>query len=792
MDCINLLTILADNQIEYISKHGFAPGGVNGPYRNADTPVRNSAHWIITYSFLYAETQKLKYFNTAKTLADFLLSTDNYEKNNSICCRTDARFDHTNGLIGQAWVIEGLIEAARLFRKDKYYQTAMRIFRQQHFNESNSLWEVTDCDGSKGFDLTFNHQLWFAASGAMLLRYEKDTGKQQSEVIANEIQKFLSAAQEKYFNVYEDGLIVHRVNYELSEEEKLYSGQLSKEKKKKSLLKHPLRTVKKKVTDKLSRFSFTEGLEKGYHIFDLYGFALLKEEYGEHPIFHSHKLLRALEYALDSDKLLELRNSCGGEKFNKFSFGYNSPAFEYPYVATIFRDKINYDLATELLYFQMEAVFDGSSFSKNCYDAKTLDARVYELVRYLRKSEVNTFTKKDKTSVCFLTNDMGEIGGRQKVNAQICNMMAECDDLDISVLLTSPYRKALNPWYPLHSNVRLIWDGRFNRGKKDIPYKAFRFINKKICSAKSVHYLSSIYFPRKEMRDYNCFFAENPFDVIIGVGTRPSAVLTYLKNSSKKIGWMHCTYETYFKSPGAFQWHQERLYHSRLGKLDDLIVLTEQDVNTYEQILMQPKPKILTVYNPLTLKPESSHSNNGTNLIFVGRLSYNVKGLDYLIDVLKRIKEVFPAFRIIIVGDGPDREHFEQEIFKFDLQDNVLMAGQTTDVMQYYQKAAIELLTSRQEGFGLVVTEAMTCGIPVVSFATEGPSEIITNGFDGFLVEKYNVDAFAEKVILLLRDNELRNTMGKHAMERSEDFSCENILKQWRKLIVSDSVRKEE
>lgn len=98
-----------------------------------------------------------------------------------------------------------------------------------------------------------------------------------------------------------------------------------------SITENPVKVIKKKITDKLSKFSLTEGLEEGYHIFDLYGFALLKKLYGNHSIYKSDNFKAAVHYALDTNQLLKLRNSCGGEKFNKFAFGYNSPAFEYPF-----------------------------------------------------------------------------------------------------------------------------------------------------------------------------------------------------------------------------------------------------------------------------------------------------------------------------------------------------------------------------------------------------------------------------------------------------------------------------
>lgn len=380
MEAFTLIKQVADRQLLYISEHGHAQAGCNGPYKNEDTPIRNTGHWIIIYAYLWEKTKQEVYLKAVKTLAKYILNINNYGISGSIRHRTDVRFDHTNGLIGQAWTIEALITAAYVLKDKVYYKKAKELFINQQFNEQNSIWNVVDCNGEISYDLTFNHQLWFAASGSKILDYEYD------EKIDNQIKFFLNAANERLFRVYDDGLIIHTVNYQLNETEKIYIRKLNRKRKIRSLINNPFKVLKKKVFDRRQKFSFTEGLEKGYHLFDLYGFAMLKQRYGEMPIFKSEKLKMAIKYALDTDEILKLSNPCGGYMFNKFSYSYNSPAFEYPYVSLIFGredvKKNNY-----LLQKHCELLYDAKScsFTKNCDDPKTLDARIYELVYYLRE-----------------------------------------------------------------------------------------------------------------------------------------------------------------------------------------------------------------------------------------------------------------------------------------------------------------------------------------------------------------------------------------------------------------------
>lgn len=376
-----LLKSIADTELEYIKEKGHAHAGCNGPYKNKDTAVRNSGHFLIVYSYLYETTQENRYLMAAKVLCEFLLQSGNYGKSGSIEHRTDNRFDHTNGLIGQAWTIEALVEAYRLTKSEKYYEKAKQLFLNQRFNHDTRMWLVIDCDGEQSLDLTFNHQLWFAASGGMLLDVEYNS------TIDEEIKAFLEAANDEFFKVRDSGRIVHVMNYSMSEYEKERQRKVIKQYKKRTLLREPLAVLIKKFKDKLSKDSFTEGIEEGYHLFDLYGFALLYKRYSEMEIYNSPNFLKAVDYIKDRNNISCLSENCGGYPYNKFSYGYNSPAFEYPFVAKTF-SCLNESVEKELMERQCELLFDTSKGTfDSCDDPYTLNARVYELVRYLRQLE---------------------------------------------------------------------------------------------------------------------------------------------------------------------------------------------------------------------------------------------------------------------------------------------------------------------------------------------------------------------------------------------------------------------
>lgn len=385
--------------------------------------------------------------------------------------------------------------------------------------------------------------------------------------------------------------------------------------------------------------------------------------------------------------------------------------------------------------------------------------------------------------ICFVTNNIAEIGGRQRINTVVCNGLAEKEEMEISILFTSEREIAYKHMYSLDKKINILWDKELVRGKySDLNYKILRFINKKVYNSSSFDYLKKVYFPEFEIKSYENFFKKNKFDVVVGVGTRPAAIISLLKIDSKKIAWLHCSYDIYFRKKGYFQWRQEILYQRLLEQLDDIIVLTDKDVNIYQKEL---KKKPIRIYNPLSFKCDKKSALLGNKLLFVGRLDFELKGLDLLVESMKKIKMAVPDFELTVVGEGKGKKRFLEEIEKYQLSSHVIFIGQTTDVITYYQNASVVVLPSRQESFGLVVTEAMECGVPVVAYETDGPSEIIKNGENGFLIEKYNTDIFADKIIELCLNEQLRYSMAKKAIQRAQDFSLDKILEKWKQIFES-------
>lgn len=364
------LRYVAEENYNTFLRQGFATAGHNGPHGHPDTPVRNTAHYLVIYSYLYKKTKEEKYKEICDVFAAYLYEMQAQSKSGAIKCMETDRFDHLNGLIGQGWVIEGLLYYYDVFRVKKALEIATAIYQAQKYDRGLHLWHRIELDGTDiGIDPTYNHQVWFAACASKLLDY----GAVAS--LDEEIRDFLTAGAARDFRVYRDGLLYHYVNAK--------TERIKKEKMKKAI-KICLTPVKS-ISPKKFDYKY---MERAYHIFDLYGFCILMERYSDLPIFSSPSYKRAVEYAQDIKKVNEW---CGvytaiekGDMFNIFSYSYNSPAFEYPYVAAIngFGDEKEfetlYDIQVKLMY-----VKHTNMFSRNNYDIETWNARTYEMVRYL-------------------------------------------------------------------------------------------------------------------------------------------------------------------------------------------------------------------------------------------------------------------------------------------------------------------------------------------------------------------------------------------------------------------------
>jgi len=174
-------------------------------------------------------------------------------------------------------------------------------------------------------------------------------------------------------------------------------------------------------------------------------------------------------------------------------------------------------------------------------------------------------------------------------------------------------------------------------------------------------------------------------------------------------------------------------------------------------------------------------------IIGVGRLVPQ-KGFDILIEIFKDLRCEFPDWSLLILGEGGDREKLESLIADNDLTACVKLPGRAGNIGDWYKAASLYVLSSRFEGFSNTLAEAMASGLPAISFDCDtGPSDIITDGVNGFLIPPGNILAMREAMRRLMRDEQLRNEMGQKAIRVRAKFSLEAIMQKWSMVLFEES-----
>ena len=216
-----------------------------------------------------------------------------------------------------------------------------------------------------------------------------------------------------------------------------------------------------------------------------------------------------------------------------------------------------------------------------------------------------------------------------------------------------------------------------------------------------------------------------------------------------------------------------RKRHRWLQKVDSIVVLTEADANRWRQRYRQ----VTVIPNIVNLNTTGHYSTQqNKRIIFAGRF-VEVKGITELVTIWRLVHQRHPDWQLDAFGNGDAAELLGVE--------GLCVHSAVPNPIPHYCDSSLLVLTSREETFGLVMPEAMSCGLPVVAFDTDGSSSIISDGEDGFVVKGRDCEAFAGQVCRLIEDVELRKRMGQCAIANAQRFSAENILSQWETLFDS-------
>lgn len=209
--------------------------------------------------------------------------------------------------------------------------------------------------------------------------------------------------------------------------------------------------------------------------------------------------------------------------------------------------------------------------------------------------------------------------------------------------------------------------------------------------------------------------------------------------------------------------------------------LTLNVIKSNKRLKIIPMGVDLNIFKPKFKCADGVYSKKRPTILTVGRLDKK-KGMNYLIDAMPEIIRKFPKAKLVIVGDGPEKNNITMLIKKLNLDKNVDLIGavQNKNLPSFYQKADLFVLPSLNEGLGVVLLEAMACGTPVIGSNVGGITDIIINGENGFLTISENPQNLAEKIITVLSNNDLQKKFSENGFRTiKEKFSWDVITDEF-------------
>lgn len=286
---------------------------------------------------------------------------------------------------------------------------------------------------------------------------------------------------------------------------------------------------------------------------------------------------------------------------------------------------------------------------------------------------------------------------------------------------------------------------------------------------KLIRLLGGIVELRKYIKKFNA-------DVVIEVA--PSWIRRFAMIGIKvfKVSTEHWSFER----PKESTLKPKKINKIYLNKLYDIVtVLSQAD----KDIIGNQLKKVFVLPNPLAIEVAQTLPKKEKIVLATGRLDgWHVKGFDILIKSWAKIAADSKGWKLQIVGDSKEDglKYLVALCADYKVMDSVEFVGYQSNILPFYQNASIFVLSSRYEGFGLVLIEAMSQGCACVACDFKGRQrEIITSDKQGVICEPENIEQLSQKMLELINDEEKRIIMGRYAIERAKDFSLEHIMDKW-------------
>jgi glycosyltransferase involved in cell wall biosynthesis len=356
--------------------------------------------------------------------------------------------------------------------------------------------------------------------------------------------------------------------------------------------------------------------------------------------------------------------------------------------------------------------------------------------------------------VCFFVGDISLGGGTERAVATIASGLAE-RGWQVTIVCM---RCEGEPFFALHPNItmRVVLSAD----------ERFRW--------KPVQTLSRI---RKIAKDTNAYFWIDA-ETVLSVFSVPALA---------GLGVRHFAWENFHLHEHLGSWLRPIGRAVAAFCCRGVVVLTRADRDAWltkfgSKRAIHQIPHCVQTYAPAA---DTSLANRKSVVLAVGRHT-NQKGFDLLLQAWSKICMKHPSWQVRIVGSGELTVELQALAATLGVYSQVEWVAHTNDVETHYLESSVYALSSRFEGFGIVLIEALSHGLPIVSFLCHhGPEEIIEDRQSGLLVESGNVDLFAQALDQMITDEVSRKQMARAALKRSEAFAPPIVLERWEQMLMA-------
>jgi len=353
-------------------------------------------------------------------------------------------------------------------------------------------------------------------------------------------------------------------------------------------------------------------------------------------------------------------------------------------------------------------------------------------------------------------------GGMERVLANKANYLAK---LGHQVCIVTTDQRGRKPFFSLDDTIAL-YDLGINYGENNGKSLAIKF--------------GSYWYKQQRHRaGLAKLLRRLKADIVISMFDPEASFLASMKDGSKKILEIHFSRYKRLQYGRKGPWKWVDAYRSRQDlaiakKYDRFVVLTEEDKGYWKEV-----PSIRVIPNAHSFKPKENAPLQAKRVIAVGRYDYQ-KGFYDLIKIWQTVHLAHREWTLTIFGDGPLAFKLQALIDRFGLTHVITLHPPVKNIMQEYLNSSVLVMTSLYEGLPMALLEAQACGVPLLSYACKcGPRDIIVDGENGFLVEEGDRKDFAKKLMQLMVDEDLRQSMGRKALDRSLNFSEKEIMEKW-------------